>query len=129
MSDNVNNPSHYNNGDIECIDAIEAALGAEGFIDYCRGNVIKYTWRAMYKGNCPEDLAKAAWYANRASVCAAENEILSVDDDDEYLSDYMGPSECGDCEGNLHTYRGTCACPSPVDRLSALFNDEYGSKK
>lgn len=40
--DEVNHPSHYTNGDIECIDAIRAALGKEGFIAYCRGNAIKY---------------------------------------------------------------------------------------
>ena len=50
QSDNiVNNPPHYNQGDIECIDAIQAALGTEGFMAYCRGNIIKYNWRAETK--------------------------------------------------------------------------------
>ena len=39
-SDMVNSPPHYNQGGIECIDAIEAALGKEGFRAYCRGNAI-----------------------------------------------------------------------------------------
>ncbi len=30
--DMVNRPSHYNYGDIECIDAIRAMLGEEGFV-------------------------------------------------------------------------------------------------
>ena len=62
--DLVNHPPHYNQGTIECIDAIEAALGTEGFLAYCRGNIIKYMWRANHK-NGAEDLEKARWYADR----------------------------------------------------------------
>ena len=65
-ADRVNHPSHYTGGDIECIDAIEAALGHEGAADFCRGNVIKYAWRAASKGEA-EDMRKAAWYAERAA--------------------------------------------------------------
>lgn len=61
MSDNVNKPSHYNQGSIETIDGIRAALG-EGFADYCRGNVLKYVWRCGLKGDGVEDLRKAATY-------------------------------------------------------------------
>lgn len=64
--DMVNNPPHYNQGDIECIDAIESALGREGFKAYCRGNAIKYLWRAEHKHkDKDEDWAKANWYINR----------------------------------------------------------------
>lgn len=67
-TDMVNSPPHYNQGDIECIDAIEAALGPEGFKSYCRGNAIKYLWRAELKHHDnKDDWAKAAWYINRAS--------------------------------------------------------------
>ena len=58
--DNVNNPVHYNQAGIECIDAIEAALD-EGFEYYLQGNVMKYLWRYRYK-NGAEDLKKAEWY-------------------------------------------------------------------
>tara|TARA_R110000851_G_scaffold187318_1_gene337087 strand:- start:3728 stop:4096 length:369 start_codon:yes stop_codon:yes gene_type:complete len=63
--DNVNHPKHYqsDNG-IECIDAIRAALGKEGFIAYCKGNAIKYTWRDKIDNR--EDMQKAQWYLNRA---------------------------------------------------------------
>lgn len=65
--DMVNHPPHYQTKDgIECIDAIRAALGSEGFKAYCRGQVIKYSWRAGKKGCAAEDMAKAAWYAERA---------------------------------------------------------------
>jgi hypothetical protein len=63
----VNRPSHYNQGGIECIDAIKAALGEEGFKAYCRGNALKYTWRAGLKLNEVEDLKKAAWYNRMAA--------------------------------------------------------------
>lgn len=65
--DMVNHPPHYqsDNG-IECIDAIRAALGRDGFIAYCRGNAIKYLWRD--KVNNVEDCNKAIWYINRANA-------------------------------------------------------------
>lgn len=61
--DMVNHPSHYqsDNG-VECIEAIRAALGKEGFLAYCRGNAMKYIWRD--KVNLKEDLEKARWYLN-----------------------------------------------------------------
>jgi hypothetical protein len=62
--DNVNHPPHYNQGGIECIEAIKAATGS-GFVKYCTGNVIKYLWRYDNKGGL-EDLKKAAWYLDRA---------------------------------------------------------------
>lgn len=63
--DMVNHPPHYqsDNG-IECIDAIRAALGRDGFIAYCIGNSMKYQWRE--KADKLEDMRKAAWYLNRA---------------------------------------------------------------
>jgi hypothetical protein len=61
--DNVNHPPHYNQGGIECIEAIKAALG-DGFADYLRGNVMKYLWRYKQKGGV-EDLRKSAWYLDR----------------------------------------------------------------
>lgn len=66
-ADMVNHPPHYQ-GKVECIDAIEAALGPDGFAAYCRGNAIKYSFRAGRKGPCAEDLAKAQWYLARATA-------------------------------------------------------------
>ena len=65
--DMVNRPSHYNYGDIECIDAIKAMLGEEGFRAYCKGNALKYTWRAGLKFKADEDLKKAVWYNRMAA--------------------------------------------------------------
>jgi hypothetical protein len=61
MSDPVNHPDHYRQGEIECIDAIEAALTPEEFRGYCKGNALKYIWRERHKGGA-ESLLKAAWY-------------------------------------------------------------------
>ena len=65
--DPVNHPSHYTEGDIECIDAIESALGVEGFRGYCIGNAIKYLWRYNKKHGL-EDLEKSEWYIKRAQL-------------------------------------------------------------
>ncbi len=62
--DVVNHPPHYNNGNIECIEAIEAMLTHEEFIGYLRGNSLKYRWRFRYK-NGVQDLDKADWYENK----------------------------------------------------------------
>ena len=65
MSDNVNHPSHYTQGGIECIEAIKAAtVGLEGIEAVCTGNAIKYIWRWKQK-NGAEDLRKAIWYINK----------------------------------------------------------------
>ena len=60
MADIVNNPPHYNQAGIECIDAIRAATG-DGFQYYLQGNIMKYLCRYRYK-NGLEDLKKARWY-------------------------------------------------------------------
>lgn len=66
--DPVNHPSHYQSeGGIESIDAIHAALGAEGFVSYCRGAAMKYTFRSGKKAAHAQDLRKAIWYLDRAA--------------------------------------------------------------
>lgn len=61
---NVDHPFHYNMGDIEVIDAIEAWDFGQGFN---RGNAIKYIVRAGMKEGSDEieDLEKAKWYISR----------------------------------------------------------------
>lgn len=61
----VDHPPHYNAGGIECIDAIEAALGREQFIGFLRGQVIKYQWRCGLKDAADQDAAKANWYGRK----------------------------------------------------------------
>lgn len=62
--DLVNAPPHYRQGDIECIDAIRAALTPEEFRGFCKGNVIGYVWRERHKGG-DEDIDKSVWYLQR----------------------------------------------------------------
>lgn len=65
VHDLINRPPHYNRfGGVECIEAIHAMLGDEGFIAYCQGNCIKYVWRWRHKGK-EADLQKADWYLQR----------------------------------------------------------------
>lgn len=63
--DMVNAPPHYRQGDIECIDAIRAALTPEEFRGYCKGNALKYVWRERHKGG-DESMAKANYYLIKA---------------------------------------------------------------
>lgn len=63
--DMVNHPPHYTAGSVECIDAIESALGPAGFAAFLRGQVIKYVWRGPHKGREVEDMKKALWYLER----------------------------------------------------------------
>lgn len=62
--DAVVHPSHYNQGGIECMDAIEAALGMDGYKAWLTGTIIKYMWRWQHK-NGVEDLKKAQFYTNK----------------------------------------------------------------
>lgn len=65
QNDPINSPSHYTQGDgIECIEAIKAALTAEEFRGFCKGNVLKYVWREKHKGK-DESLQKSIWYLKR----------------------------------------------------------------
>lgn len=62
--DTVNHPSHYTQGNIECIEAIaEATKQLQGIEAVATANVIKYVWRWKSK-NGIEDLQKAQWYLN-----------------------------------------------------------------
>lgn len=64
MTDKIN-PSHYKQGNIECIDAIESAtIGKQGLVAVCTANIIKYLWRCEDK-NGLEDLLKAKWYLEK----------------------------------------------------------------
>jgi hypothetical protein len=59
-TDIVNHPPHYKShpSGVECIQITE-------HMNFCRGNAMKYLWRAGEKGNEIEDLKKARWYLDR----------------------------------------------------------------
>lgn len=59
-SDPVEHPGHYtaHPSGVECITVTE-------HMNFCRGNAVKYLWRAGQKGGELEDLRKARWYIDR----------------------------------------------------------------
>jgi hypothetical protein len=72
VEDVVNNPDHYNSGNIECIDAIEESMSSHAFKGYLKGNCMKYLWRYDYKGKQVEDLQKAGWYLRKLTAMVTE---------------------------------------------------------
>lgn len=61
----VNHPTHYNQGKVECIDAIESAtIGKTGIEAFCVGNIIKYLFRYENK-NGLEDVKKSRFYLDK----------------------------------------------------------------
>ena len=63
-NDPVNRPSHYTQGGIECLQAMEAAFGKEALANFCKCNAFKYIWREKLK-NGKEDVEKAIFYLNK----------------------------------------------------------------
>lgn len=63
-TNNVDHPSHYTQGGIECIDAMTSAFGKEAVKHFCICNAFKYIFRHQHK-NGLEDINKAFWYLNK----------------------------------------------------------------
>lgn len=61
----VNHPSHYKNGNIECIEAMIDVFGKDKVASFCELNAFKYQWRANNKGTDIQDKKKAVWYLNK----------------------------------------------------------------
>lgn len=98
MSEQVDHPSHYNAGAIECIDALESALTPDEFIGFLKGNELKYVWRAGHKGDAEKDFAKAAWYNDRARkfirkmqdlACANQQPMCAIEVKYEYKTEFL----------------------------------------
>ena len=58
------NPSHYKKGEIECIDAIKAALTPEEWRGFLKGTAIAYLWRLGHKDAAEQDARKTLWYVS-----------------------------------------------------------------
>ena len=97
MNDNVNHPSHYNEGKIECIEYIKAKFTDEELYGFCIGNAIKYITRAEHKGKKEEDLRKAIWYIDYY----LKNETVTVTIP---ISSNLNEIPCNDNESNLKEY-------------------------
>lgn len=70
--DPVSKAAHYNQGSIECIDALETCMTTEELKGFLKGNVIKYLWRTNDK-NGIQDLEKAQWYLNKLVEVSKKN--------------------------------------------------------
>ncbi len=82
----VANPKHYNEGGIECIDALRASMSHEEYKGYLKGCAFKYLWRYRYKGHPIEDLQKSIWYSQRLTMLLQEEKI--EDDADTRMEAY-----------------------------------------
>jgi hypothetical protein len=68
------NPAHYQQGAIQCIEALESAtIGKSGIEAVCTANIIKYLWRYEAKGGV-EDVRKARWYLEHLVAVLEERE-------------------------------------------------------
>lgn len=73
IKDPINNPAHYQSlPGFESIDVIQAALTPDEFQGFCKGNMLKYRFRAGKKGPAETCLAKADWYEARAKSALGE---------------------------------------------------------
>jgi hypothetical protein len=76
LEEKVNHPSHYTQGSVECIEALESATSNLTGIDaVCTANAIKYMWRWKQKGGL-EDLKKAKWYIERLITKWENHEVI-----------------------------------------------------
>lgn len=64
-TDMVNEPPHYMQHAMECIDEMVQVFGVEAVKSYCRCAAWKYRYRAPYKGKLEEDNNKADWYLKK----------------------------------------------------------------
>ena len=78
-------PSHYNQGGIECIEAIKAAVCniKDPFEAYCTGAILKYAWRWDYK-NGIEDLEKAKQYIDFIIAYRADKPVTVIPATEEF---------------------------------------------
>lgn len=61
----VNSPSHYCQGDMECIDGIVGAFGKDEAVVFCKINAFKYLWRLGHKDDEAQEIGKIKWYLDK----------------------------------------------------------------
>lgn len=71
----VNHPSHYNSGNIECIDAMLSAKGIIKTLAFCELSVFKYNWRQGLKDNECQEIKKQIWYGDKQNDLLNDNII------------------------------------------------------
>lgn len=74
VGSDVEHPSRYMHGNVECFDMLEATLSPREVIGFYKGCILKYIWREHDKGGL-KDLQKAEMYARRLNeFCASIGE-------------------------------------------------------
>lgn len=58
-------PAHYNQGSIECIDAMISAFGNDEVRIFCKLNAFKYLWRLGHKDDEAQEVGKIKWYLDK----------------------------------------------------------------
>jgi hypothetical protein len=61
----INQPPHYTQGNVECIDAMVSAFGQDAVWDLLptrRIQIFKYIWRLYSKDNVESNTRKALWF-------------------------------------------------------------------
>lgn len=61
----VNHPSHYAQGNVECIDAMLSAYGKDAVRIFCKINAFKYLWRLGHKDAEEQEIGKIKWYLDK----------------------------------------------------------------
>lgn len=61
----VNHPSHYCQGDMECIDGLIGAFGRKEVSTFCKINAMKYIWRLGHKDDEAQEIGKIKWYLDK----------------------------------------------------------------
>lgn len=105
-----NKPLHYMPHDgsgVECLDAIRAALGPEGFKCHLRGCLIKYAWRGPYKESPVGDAKKILEYSKRL----LKEELADLEE--EFLEEELEQNDTSD----LHTQSDTPSGPGTKGSL------------
>lgn len=95
MSEQINHPLHYNQtGRSECIIELEEKYGTKAVIDFCMCNAHKYEYRAGYKDNAKQDMAKAEWYKNYAAKLKSRSISKQKNYNDAYIEKTKAIKAC-----------------------------------
>lgn len=61
----VDHPSHYNQGSMECIDAMVGAYGNKEVAIFSKINAFKDLWRLGHKDDEAQEIGKIKWYLDK----------------------------------------------------------------
>ena len=64
-TDLINEPPHYTQGTIGCIEYLKDSMNILAYVGFLEGNAKKYLHRYQYKGSRISDLKKAQYYLNK----------------------------------------------------------------